>query len=447
MTSASTSHVFHRLANSVPPLAVGASGIEIVDSTGKRYLDASGGAAVSCIGHGEPRVVEAIRQQAAALDYAHNVSFTSEAAEELAAFLCRATPLALEKVQFVGSGSEAVEAALKLARQFHIERGDAGRHVVISRLQSYHGNTLGALARGGNVARSRPYAPMMVESPRIEPCFEYHHRRPDESPLAYGQRAADALEEEILRIGSDKVAAFIAETVVGATSGAVPPAPGYFQRIREICDRYGILLILDEVMCGASRTGPFLACETEGIQPDIVTLAKGLGGGYQSIAAVMCTRQVHQAFAEGSGRFVHGHTFMAHPVACAAALAVQKVIQQDGLALNVARQGETLHHLLEARLGHHPHVGDIRGRGLLQAIEMVADRSSKQPFPSARGLAAAVDSECRARGLMVYPGTGTVDGVAGDHILLAPPYNVSREALHQIVDRLGDAVETVLGRT
>ncbi|WP_269476072.1 aspartate aminotransferase family protein [Billgrantia diversa] len=446
MTTSTTSHVFHRMANCVPPLAVSASGIEILDSTGKRYLDASGGAAVSCIGHGDARVVEAIRQQVAALDYAHNVSFTSEAAEELAAFLCDATPLPLEKVQFVGSGSEAVEAALKLARQYHIERGEPGRHVVITRLQSYHGNTLGALARGGNVARSRPYAPMMVESPRIEPCFDYHCRRPDESLPAYGQRAADALEEEILRVGPDNVSAFIAETVVGATSGAVPPVPGYFQRIREICDRYGILLILDEVMCGASRTGPFLACEAEDVQPDIVTLAKGLAGGYQSIAAVMCTQRIHQAFAEGSGRFVHGHTFMAHPVACAAALAVQKVIRQDRLDINVVRQGEILGHLLKARLGHHSHVGDIRGRGLLQAIELVADRGSKQPFSSTRGLAAAVDVECRARGLMVYPGTGTVDGVVGDHILLAPPYNVSCVELGQIVERLGDAVEAVLGK-
>lgn len=445
MPAHTTSHVFHRSAHHALPLAVSAKGIEILDASGKRYLDASGGAAVSCIGHGDKRVIEAIRQQATMLDYAHNASFTSDVAEQLATFLCQATSLPLTKVQFVGSGSEAVETALKLARQYHIERGAPGRHIVISRLQSYHGNTLGALARGGNVARSRLYAPMMVESPRIAPCFEYHYRQVSESPIDYGRRAADALEEEILRCGPENVAAFIAETVVGATCGAVPPAPGYFKRIRQICDRYGVLLILDEVMCGVSRTGPFLACEAEEIVPDIVTLAKGLAGGYQSIASVMCTDAVHQAFVEGSGRFVHGHTFMAHPIACAAALAVQKVIREDALDLNVIRQGEALRHLLQSRFGCHPHVGDIRGRGLLQAIELVADRATRTPFPSANGIAAAVDRKCKALGLMVYPGTGTLDGVMGDHILLAPPYNVSCEELNQIVDRLGDAVEAVLG--
>ena len=437
-------HVFHR-SPVRPPVAASARGIHVTDEAGKTYIDGSGGAAVSCIGHGDPRVVEAIATQAARLDYAHTGAFTCAPAEDLADLMCRATPLPLEKVFLVSSGSEAVETAIKMARGYHLARGDAGRHHVISRRQGYHGNTLGALARGGNLGRRVPYLPLMTEPAHIDPCFEYRHALPGETPEAYARRAADQLEAEILRLGPGTVSAFLAETVVGATTGAVPPAPGYFTRIREICDRHGLLLILDEVMCGTYRCGPFFACEDDGVAPDIVTLGKGLGGGYQPIAAAMCTAAVHDAFAGAGRSFIHGHTYMAHPVACAAALAVQRVIAEDGLAANVPARGSYLRRRLEERFGNHPFVGDIRGRGLFQAIELVQDRDSKQPFPAARALSGQVFAAAMEEGLLVYPGSGTVDGVEGDHLLIAPPYTVTETEVDEIVTRLGAAVDAVLG--
>lgn len=438
------SHVFHRSAHSTPPMAGRAEGAYIFDAKGRRYLDASGGAAVSCIGHSDPRVVAAVADQVARLDYVHSGTFTNNPAERLAERICTKAGLGMEQVYFVSSGSEAVETAVKMARQCQVERGHLNRHIVISRRQSYHGNTLGALACSGNEGRRAPYALMLPERTQVDPCFYYRHSKPGETHEAYGRRAADTLEAEILRLGADNVAAFIAETVVGATIGAVAPAPGYFARIREICDRYGVLLILDEVMCGVNRTGPFLACAGEGIAPDIVTLAKGLGGGYLPIGAVACSRDVHGSFANGSGRFVHGHTYMAHPVCCAAALAVQDVIEEDGLADNVIRQGTALQSALHETLGQHAHVGDIRGRGLLWAVELVASRETAAPFAPSRKLAQQIGAEGAAQGLMVYPGSGTVDGHAGDHVLLAPPYNVTNDQVAFIAERLPLAIDAAL---
>ncbi|SEO33076.1 hypothetical protein SAMN04490248_1042 [Salinihabitans flavidus] len=438
------SHIFHRGGGGAPPLAVSAKGLWVVDEAGHSFLDASGGAAVSCIGHGEPRVVEAIRAQAARLDYVHSGAFTNAPAEALADRICAATPLGMEKVYLVGSGSEAVETAVKMARGYHVARGEGDRHHVIARRQSYHGNTLGALARGGSEARRQPYLPMMTETPRAAPCFAFHEKKTGESEEDYAIRAADTLEAEILRLGAETVSAFLAETVVGATAGAVPPSPGYFARIREICDRHGVLLILDEVMCGTWRTGSFLACEDEGVRPDIVTLAKGLGGGYQPIGAAVCTREVHEAFADGRRGFVHGHTYMAHPIACAAALAVQDVIAADGMAENVGRAGEKLRQALQARFGNTAEVGDVRGRGLLQAIELLEDPSRKASFDPALNLAGRIGDACQRHGLLVYPGRGTVDGWRGDHVLLAPPYNITEADVAEIVDRLGRAVDEAL---
>ncbi len=438
------SHVFHRSARSVPPIAREAQGHYILDAAGRRYLDASGGAAVSCIGHGDPRVVAAVAEQIARLDYAHSGAFTSEPAETLATEICAAAGQGMARVYFVGSGSEAVEAAIKMARQCQIERGQPGRHVVISRRQSYHGNTLGALARSGSEARRAPYAAMLPERTQIDPCFYYRYAAPGETPEAYGRRAADALEAEILRIGPEHVAAFLAETVVGATSGAVTPAPGYFKRIREICDRYGVLLICDEVMCGVYRTGPFLACADEGVSPDIVTLAKGLGGGYLPIGAVVCRAEVHDSFAAGSGAFTHGHTYMAHPVACAAALAVQRVIAEDGLPAKVPARGAALDAALRERLSQHPHVGDIRGRGLLYAVELVADRGTGAPFAPGLRLAAEIGAQAKARGVLVYPGSGTIDGHRGDHVLLAPAYSIGETEIELIADVLRASIDAAL---
>ncbi|MGH6629116.1 MAG: aspartate aminotransferase family protein, partial [Burkholderiales bacterium] len=409
------SRLFHRSTSIQPPTVIGGEGIELVAADGQRFVDACGGAAVSWLGHGHPAVTRAIVEQVGRIAYAHTGSFTNEPAEALANWLAAAAPGNLNRTYFVDNGSVAVETALKMARQYHLEMGAPARTRIIARRQSYHGNTLGALAAGGNAARRAPYQPLLIDVSHIDPCFEYHHAQADETPEAYAVRAADALETEILRLGPDTVMAFIAETVVGATAGAVPPAPGYFRRIREICDRHGVLLILDEVMCGAGRCGTFLACEQDGIAPDIVTLAKGLAGGYQPIGAVMCSDAVYAAFADGSGVFQHGHTYSAHAIACAAALAVQQVIADEGLLDRVNAAGLYLRERLTAQFGDHSLVGDIRGRGLLMAIELVADRESKTPFNPALKLNARIRAEAFACGLLIYPGGGTVDGQHGDH--------------------------------
>lgn len=438
-------HILHRQIGGTLPVAAGGAGIEIVDSTGKRYIDASGGAAVSCLGHGHPAVTQALHQQLDKLAYAHTGFFTTEAAEKLGDRLIEDAPKGMSHVYLVSGGSEAVEAALKMARQYFTERGETGRRHIIARRQSYHGNTLGALATGGNAWRRAPFSPLLIETHHIDPCFAYRFQEPGETDAAYGRRAADALEAKILELGADSVLAFVAETVVGATAGAVPPAPGYFKRIREICDRYGVLLILDEVMCGMGRTGTLHACEQEGIAPDLMTIAKGLGGGYQPIGAVLLGKHIYDAFANGSGFFQHGHTYMAHPMACAAGLAVQETIRRDNLLANVQSMGALLQRRLGERFGNHPHVGDIRGRGLFQAVELVEDRSTKAPFDPARKPHAKVKKAAMARGLMVYPMGGTIDGQRGDHVLLAPPFIVTADQIGEIVDRLGSAIDDALG--
>ena len=437
-------HVFHRLAGSRPPIAVRGEGALLIDTEGRRYIDACGGAAVSCLGHGHPRVAAAIAEQATRLEYVHTGFFTTGEGEELGDLVADLSPGALDRVWFTSSGSEATEAALKLARQYHLERGDSGRTQVIARRLSYHGNTLGALAVGGSEWRRVPYAPLLIDVSLVDPCFEYRFAEAEESAEDYGRRAANSLEAEILGLGAETVMAFIAETVVGATAGAVPPAPGYLQKIREICDRYGVLLLLDEVMCGSGRTGTFLSCEQDGVVPDIVTLGKGLGGGYQPIGAVVCTDKVYEAVASGSGALKHGQTYNAHPVGCAAALTVQQIIREEGLLERVVTTGERLRVLLTSSFSNHPNVGDIRGRGLLLAIELVADRATKAPFDPALKLHERAKSEAFARGLLIYPGGGTADGRGGDHILLAPPYNIADNELEMIVDLLGDTVDAVL---
>jgi adenosylmethionine-8-amino-7-oxononanoate aminotransferase len=437
-------HVFPRHTQVAPPVAVGGAGVYLYDQAGKRYLDASGGAAVSCLGHGHRKVVAALKAQVESLAYAHTSFFTTEAAETLADMLVASAPQGMTRVYFVSGGSEAIEAALKMARQYFVERGEAQRRVIISRRQSYHGNTLGALAAGGNEWRKEPYKPLLIDVPLIEPCFAYRFRRDGESDEAYGQRAADALEAEIQRQGPENVAAFIAETVVGATAGAVTASPGYFKRIREICDRHGVLLILDEVMCGMGRTGTLHACEQEGVVPDLMVLAKGLAGGYQPIGAVLVQGRIYDAFAGGSGFFQHGHTYAGHPSACAAALAVQRVLKDDGVLARVAPLGGRLNDALNERFGNHHHVGDIRGRGLFRAIELVADRATKAPFDPGARINARIKAEAFARGLMVYPMGGTIDGKRGDHVLLAPPFIIEPAQIDAVIDLLGEAVDAAI---
>lgn len=435
--------MFHRTPRSSPPVAVAGEGSFVIDAEGRRYLDACGGAAVAALGHGHPAIAAAIGAQARKLGYANTSFFSNEPAEALAEAIAAQCPGTLDRVWFTGSGSEAVEAAIKLARQYHWERGDTRRTRLIARRQSYHGNTLGALAAGGNPLRRAAYAPLLADVSLIEPCFAYHHARADETPEAYGARAADALEAELQRLGPGTVMAFLAETVVGATAGAVPPEPGYLVAIRAICDAHGVLLILDEVMCGSGRTGSFLACAQDGVTPDVVTIAKGLGAGYQPIGAVVCRAAIHDTIADNSGVLLHGQTYNAHPVACAGALAVQSVIREEGLLARVAAGGERLRGALHARLGPHPHVGDIRGRGYLLGIEFVADRAARAPFDPALQINQRIKAAAFARGLLVYPGGGTVDGQRGDHVVIAPPYNTSDAELGMIVDRLGESIAAV----
>jgi adenosylmethionine-8-amino-7-oxononanoate aminotransferase len=438
------SHVFHRSLTQSYPTAVQGDGPYLIDSQGKRYLDASGGAAVSCLGHSDASVVEAIRDQVGKLAYAHTSFFTTEPMEALADFLIERAPAGLESVYFVSGGSEAVEAALKLARQYFVEIGQPQRRHVIARRQSYHGNTLGALAAGGNAWRRQQFQPLLIDVSHVSPCYAYREQRADESPEALGVRLAAELEAEILALGADKVMAFIAEPVVGATLGAVTAVPGYFKRVREVCDRHGVLLILDEVMCGMGRTGSLFAAEQDGISADLITIAKGLGAGYQPIGATLVSGRIVDAIRQGSGFFQHGHTYIGHATACAAALAVQQSIEARQLLPRVRKLGAALQSQLNECFADHPHVGDIRGRGLFQGLELVQDRASKEPFDPALKLHAKVKKAAMAHGLMCYPMGGTLDGRRGDHILLAPPFILEEAHLTELVDKLDAALRSAL---
>ena len=438
-------HILHRQLRSGLPLAVGGEGAWLIGADGKRYLDGSGGAAVSCLGHAHPDVLAAMHAQIDRLAYAHTSFFSTEVAEQLADQLVATAPEGMSHVYFVSGGSEAVEAALKMARQYFVEIGQPQRQHFIARRQSYHGNTLGALAVGGNEWRRQQFKPLLIDATHVSPCYEYRDRRADETPEQYGQRLVAELSDTIDRLGGENVIAFVAETVGGATAGVLTPVPGYFKGVRELCDRHGILLILDEVMCGMGRTGTLHACEQEGIVPDLMTTAKGLGGGYQPIGAVLTQARIVEAFRAGSGLFQHGHTYLGHAVACAAALAVQQVIERDGLLEQVRERGRYLQQALLAALGEHPNVGDVRGRGLFWGVELVSDRASRQWFDPARRLHARVKAEAMARGLMVYPMGGTVDGHAGDHVLLAPPFISTEADIDQIVHRLRGTLDAAVG--
>lgn len=438
------SHVFPRHTKSTPPLALSGEGCYLVDASGKRYFDGSGGAAVSCLGHGDPEVIAAVKTQVEKLAFAHTGFFTSEPAEKLADLLIANAPGELDRVLFVSGGSEANEAAIKLARQYFVEKGETNRRFLIARRQSYHGNTLGALAVGGNQWRRKQFAPLLVDVSHISPCFEYADRSPEESTFDYGQRVAQELEDEILRLGTDSVIAFLAEPVVGATAGAVPAVEGYFTRIREICDRYGVLLILDEVMCGMGRTGHLFACEADNVAPDIACIAKGLGAGYQPIGAMLCSSEIYKTIESGSGFFQHGHTYLGHPVAAAAGCAVLEAILSRGLVSRVGRMGERFDKALKDQFSEHAHVGDIRGRGLFRAVELVADKATKSPFEPGKRLAANIKKAAFEQGLICYPMSGTRDGVNGDHILLAPPFIIEDDQIDEVVTKLDASISSCL---
>ena len=437
-------HILHRQLRGNYPVAVSAQGCWITDSAGKKYLDASGGAAVSCLGHGHPDVLAAMHAQIDRIAYAHTSFFSTGVAEQLADTLIASAPSGTSHAYLVSGGSEAMEAALKLARQYFVEKGEPQRARYIARRNSYHGNTLGALAVGGNQWRRRQFAPLLIDVEHVSPTYAYRDQRDDESAEQYGERLAQELQRAVDRIGGENVIAFVAETVGGATSGALTPPPGYFKRVREICDWHGMLLILDEVMCGMGRTGTLHACEQEGIAPDLMAIAKGLGGGYQPVGAVLISARVIDAIGAGSGFFQHGHTYIGHPVACAAALAVQQVFARDKLVERCAQQGARLGVRLSEAFREHPYVGDIRGRGLFQAVELVADRATKQPFEPTLKVHARIKKAAMDAGMLCYPMGGTIDGARGDHVLLAPPFIISDEELDLVIGRLTEAVNTVV---
>jgi len=438
------SHVFPRHTKVAYPTAVKGDGVYLIDKQGKRYLDGSGGAAVSCLGHGDPQINDAIKAQLDRMEFAHTGFFTSDAAESLADLLIQNAPGNLDRVYLVSGGSEAMEAAIKLARQYYLEIDQPQRHKVIARMQSYHGNTLGALATGGNLWRREPFAPLMIDTTHISPCYAYRGKRDDETEFDYGQRVANELETEINRLGAEQVMAFVAEPVVGATMGAVPAVNGYFKRIREICDEYGVLLILDEVMCGMGRTGSLFACEQEDIAPDITAIAKGLGAGYQPIGAMLCSKEIYSAIENGSGFFQHGHTYLGHPVACAAGHAVVSAILDRNLIGRVQSQGDRLMQALKDRFSEHPHIGDIRGRGLFLGMEFVQDRETKDAFDPSLSINKQFKKATFEAGLICYPMGGTIDGKQGDHVLLAPPFIIDDNHIEEIIDKLDTAVQVVL---
>lgn len=440
--------ILHRHTKARLPHAAGGEGPYLIDGDGKRYLDGSGGAAVSCLGHNHPAVVEAMRAQLAQLSYAHTAFFTTEKLEALADQMIEHAPDNLSHVYFVCGGSEAMETALKLARQYFIETGEPQRTCFISRRQSYHGNTLGALAVGGHPWRRQPYEPLLMEVDRISPCYPYRYRETGESEAEYGLRVADELEQKIRDIGEHKVIAFVAETVVGATAGVVPPVEGYFKRIREICDRYGVLLILDEVMCGMGRTGTLYAHQQDGVHADLVTVAKGLGGGYQPIGATLMDQRIYRAIADGSGAFQHGHTYLGHALAATASLAVQQTIQRERLLDNVQRRGKELFSQLRRQFENHPHIGDIRGRGLFVGIELVErrhDDSPGTPFAAGVPLHSLLKQAAMENALMIYPDNGTIDGKHGHHILLAPAFIYESAHVDELVGKLSKSIDAAIG--
>ncbi len=439
------SHVFHRSNLGKYPVAVKGEGVYIFDKEGKKYFDGCCGAAVSCLGHSNEEVREAIKDQISNIAFAHSGFFTTEPMEELADFLIERAPEGIERVYFVSGGSEAIEAAIKLTRQYFLEKNQPEKRYVIARWQSYHGNTIGALSAGGNKWRRTQYEPLLVEMRHISPCYEYRGKKENETAYEYGQRVANELETQIEELGAEKVMAFIAEPVVGATIGCVPAVEGYFKRVKQICEKHNVLLILDEVMCGMGRTGTLFACEQEGITADIITVAKGLGAGYQPIGAMLVSGKIYDAITNGSGFFQHGHTYIGHATACAASLAVQKVIEKQGLLKNVLEKEKLLKKYLHEKFSNHPNVGDIRGRGLFYGLEFVKDKETKEPFDPSEKINVKIKSAAMAEGLMCYAMGGTIDGRLGDHIMFAPPFIIDNKHVEEIIEKFERAVTKVLG--
>ncbi|OLN95620.1 putative aminotransferase C1771.03c-like protein 3 [Colletotrichum chlorophyti] len=451
LKDATKSAVLHRDLRSRLVHTTGGDGHYYVVDGGRKIFDASGGAAVACLGHGDRRVADAIIRQLNDIAYSPSSFFTTPVCEQLCRFLVDSTHGHMSRAYLVSSGSEAMEAAMKLARQYFLEKqtAESQRHLFIARERSYHGTTLGALSMGGHVLRRANFTPMLLDSiiSHVSPCYEYRGKTRGESDESYVARLAKELDDEFIRVGPEKVCAFVAEPVVGAALGCVPAVAGYFRAVKSVCERYGALLIMDEVMSGMGRSGTLHAWESEGVVPDIQTIGKGLAGGYQPIAGVLINKGVSDVLEQGSSVFVHGHTYQGHPVACAAALEVQRIIHSDHLLANVQSNGRLLSNLLVEALKDEPYVGDIRGKGLFWGIEFVRDKTSKEPWPKEAKVAEGI-SELgldETYGIVVYPGAGTADGVLGDHIIVAPPYTVTRGDVEYVVETLTRLIRGYFG--
>ncbi|GAD94277.1 hypothetical protein CIMG_03000 [Paecilomyces variotii No. 5] len=427
-----TSAALHRDIHMIPKKAIGGKGSYIFLEDGQKVLDSTGGAAVSCLGHGNEEVTRAMMAQMNQLSYCHTAFFRTDPYEELAGFLVDSTGGRMSKLFVISSGSEAMEAAMKLARQYFLELPvpQPQRCRFIARRRSYHGTTLGALSMGGHVMRREPFEPILLPNiSHVSPCYPYRERRDGQSDVNYVSRLAEELDAEFQRVGPENVCAFVAEPIVGAAMGCVPAVPGYLAAMKAVCERYGALFILDEVMCGMGRSGTLHSWEQEDVVPDIQTMGKGLGGGYAPVSGVLIGNKVVDVLDKGTGSFRHGQTYQGHPVSCAAALAVQRIIKEQNLLENVRSMGALLESQLRSQLAGHPNVGDIRGKGLFWGIEFVKDRATKEPFDPKLGIASRIqDLALEPRyGISLYAGSGTVDGVRGDHILIAPPYNTNKD--------------------
>ncbi len=437
--------VFSRDLHHDYPVAVRGGGMYLYDQHDREYLDMCGGAAVSSLGHQHPAVVSTIQKQIETMAFAHTAFFSNEPQERLAALLVDAFGEADARAYFASGGSEANETALKFAWQYWRARAQPTKVKIISRTHSYHGNTFGALSVSGHPARRSVMPDLLLDWPRIDPCYAYRFQQSGETEEEYGERAAQMLEQAILREGADTIAAFIAEPIVGASLGVVSAAKGYFTKIRAICDKYDILLIADEVMCGSGRTGTFFAFEQEGFRPDIVTLAKGLGGGYQPLAATIVCARISNFFTTSTAGFAHGHTYIGHAAACAAGVAVMQTIERQNLLAAVRTKGTEFGFMLKGTLAEHPNVGDIRGRGLFWAIELVEDKAEKTLFANSAQLAKQLKNTAMQHGLMCYPGGGNAEDGLNCHILLAPPYIVEHHHMDQAMAKLTAILTEVFG--
>ncbi|RAL14118.1 PLP-dependent transferase [Aspergillus homomorphus CBS 101889] len=440
------SSILYTKINAPPLKVISSRGHYLLTEDGREIFDATGGAAVAALGHNHPVIKQAITQQLDEVAYCYSPFFTTPAAERIARLLTESTDDEMTKTFIVSSGTEAIEASLKLARQYHVERGEPQRNRFIARRQSYHGNTLGALATGYHKARRAVYEDILAKNvSHVSPCYPYRGKKPGESDEGYVQRLADELDSEFRAVGPDTVCAFIAETIAGASLACATPVPGYFQAMKAVCDRYGALLIMDEVMSGMGRSGTLHAWEQEGVVPDLQTVAKGLGAGYVPIGALLVGKKVVNTLAQGTGGFVHSQTYQGHPVACAAAYAVQRLVQEQDLLSNVKVQGDYLGRLLKERIEGHPNVGDIRGRGLFWGIEFVKDKETRAPFPVGDQIAQTVHITGLqpGHGISLLPSSGNVDGTQGDVVLIAPAYNITGGEVEILVDRVEKVIESV----